>query len=45
VRLRRVRVGPLTLGTLARGKARLVTEREVTALKNAVGMNTPSAAR
>jgi 23S rRNA pseudouridine2605 synthase len=45
VRLRRVRVGPLTLGTLARGRARLLTEREVAALKQAVGLDADRPAR
>lgn len=37
LRLRRVRVGPLALGTLARGRARLLTEDEVTGLRRAAG--------
>jgi pseudouridine synthase len=36
VRLRRVRIGPLTLGTLPSGKARLLTPREVEQLRRAV---------
>lgn len=35
VRLRRVRIGPLTLGTLPSGKARLLTPREVEQLRGA----------
>ncbi len=36
-RLRRVRVGPLTLGTLASGASRLLTPAEVEALRRAAG--------
>ena len=38
VRLRRVGVGPLTLGTLAPGRARLLTPAEVAELRRAVGL-------
>jgi pseudouridine synthase len=38
LRLRRVRVGPLTLGTLAPGRARLLTAAEVAELRRAVGL-------
>ena len=36
--LRRVRVGPLTLGSLEPGDSRLLTEREVATLRTAVGL-------
>lgn len=36
--LRRVRVGPLKLGSLEPGKTRLLTEKEVEALRKAVGL-------
>lgn len=36
IRLRRVRVGPLTLGRLPPGKSRLLTEQEVASLRRAV---------
>jgi len=39
LRLRRVRVGPLTLGPLPLGAARALTADEVAALKRAVGMD------
>lgn len=38
VGLHRVRVGPLTLGRLGRGRARRLAEREVAALRRAVGL-------
>ena len=38
VRLRRVRIGPLSLGDLAPGQARLLTPAEVAALRQAVAM-------
>ncbi len=38
LRLRRVRVGPLTLGTLAPGRSRLLTSAEVDKLRRAVGL-------
>jgi pseudouridine synthase len=40
LRLRRVRVGPVTLDTLAPGQSRLLTEAEVAALRRAVGLDT-----
>lgn len=38
LQLRRVRVGPLKLGLLKPGASRLLTEKEVTALRKAVGL-------
>ncbi len=38
LRLQRVRVGPLTLGNLAPGASRLLTDEEVAALRQAVGV-------
>jgi pseudouridine synthase len=40
-RLRRVRFGPLSLGRLARGKARALTAREVLDLRVAAGVSKP----
>jgi 23S rRNA pseudouridine2605 synthase len=37
LRLRRVRLGPLTLGTLPAGQSRLLTPHEVGNLRRAVG--------
>lgn len=39
--LRRVRVGPLKLGRIKPGASRLLTEKEVAALRKAVGLGTP----
>ena len=38
LQLRRVRVGPLTLGSLEPGASRLLTEQELTTLRKAVGV-------
>ena len=39
LRLRRVRVGPLTLGALAPGEYRPLTPRELALLRDAVGLD------
>jgi 16S rRNA U516 pseudouridylate synthase RsuA-like enzyme len=38
LQLRRIRVGPLTLGSLEPGASRLLTEQELTTLRKAVGV-------
>ena len=38
LRLQRVRVGPITLGSLKPGKSRLLSAKELAALRNAVGL-------
>ncbi|HEU5347678.1 MAG TPA: pseudouridine synthase, partial [Ktedonobacterales bacterium] len=43
LRLQRVRVGPLTLGSLKPGASRLLTEKELAALRKAVGLGRPGA--
>ena len=44
IRLRRVRVGPLTLGDLAPGETRLLSAREVETLRGAAGLTSAPAA-